>query len=310
MNIIEEIKKLKKEKNAVILAHCYQPVEIDEVADFVGDSFYLSRKAAETNAEIIVFAGVHFMAQSAKLLNPDKKVLLPNLNSGCFMADMINVEQLREFKAQHPNIPVVCYINSSAEVKAECDICCTSSNALSIVKSLNTKEVLFLPDTYLGKWVEHKLGNIKVTTYNGFCPTHLRIRPKDIEEARVKYPNAKILTHPECHWEVCKISDFVGSTKEIMEYAVNSNEKQFIIATEKGVADRLNRDSKFNNWGKEFILLKEDLICQNMKWNSLEDIHNSLKNEEHEITVDSEIAEKACTCVQRMLDVMKSGVNV
>lgn len=310
MNIIEEIKKLKKEKNAVILAHCYQPVEIDEVADFVGDSFYLSRKAAETNAEIIVFAGVHFMAQSAKLLNPDKKVLLPNLNSGCFMADMINVEQLREFKAQHPNIPVVCYINSSAEVKAECDICCTSSNALSIVKSLNTKEVLFLPDTYLGKWVEHKLGNIKVTTYNGFCPTHLRIRPKDIEEARVKYPNAKILTHPECHWEVCKISDFVGSTKEIMEYAVNSNEKQFIIATEKGVADRLNRDSKFNNWGKEFILLKEDLICQNMKWNSLEDIHNSLKNEEHEITVDSEIAEKACVCVQRMLDVMKSGVNV
>ena len=308
MNIIEEIKKLKKEKNAVILAHCYQPVEIDEVADFVGDSFYLSRKAAETNAEIIVFAGVHFMAQSAKLLNPNKKVLLPNLNSGCFMADMINVEQLREFKAQHPDIPVVCYINSSAEIKAECDICCTSSNALNIVKSLNAKEVLFLPDTYLGKWVEHKIGNVKVTTYNGFCPTHLRIRPEDIEEARVKYPNAKILTHPECHWEVCKISDFVGSTKEIMEYAVNSNEKQFIIATEKGVADRLNRDSKLNNWGKEFILLKEDLVCQNMKWNSLEDIYNSLKNEEHEITVDSEIAKKAYVCVQRMLDVMKSGV--
>ena len=304
MSIIEEINKLKKEKNAVILAHCYQPVEIDEVADFVGDSFYLSRKAAETNADIIVFAGVHFMAQSAKLLNPEKKVLLPNLNSGCFMADMINVEQLRQFKAQHPNVPVVCYINSSAEVKAECDICCTSSNALRIVESLGSNEVLFLPDTYLGKWVEHKLGNIKVTTYNGFCPTHLRIRPEDILNARKMYPNAKILTHPECHWEVCKISDFVGSTKEIMEYAVNSKENQFIIATEKGVADRLHRDSKLYNWGKEFILLKDDLVCQNMKWNSLEDIYNSLKNEEHEIDVKHEVARKACICVQRMLNVM------
>ena len=314
MNIIEEIKKLKQEKNAVILAHCYQPVEIDEVADFVGDSFYLSRKAAETSADIIVFAGVHFMAQSAKLLNPDKKVLLPNLNSGCFMADMINVNQVREFKNQYPNTPVVCYINSSAEVKAECDICCTSSNALSVVKSIIVSEgvnqVLFLPDTYLGKWVEHKLDNVKVVTYNGFCPTHLRIRPEDIEEARKKYPNAKILTHPECHWEVCKISDFVGSTKEIMEYAVNSKNKQFVIATEKGVADRLSRDNKIYGWGKEFILLNDNLVCQNMKWNSLEDIYNSLKNEEHEITVEPEIARKACVCVQRMLDVMKSGVNV
>jgi len=217
---------------------------------------------------------------------------------------MINVEQLRQFKEQHPNVPVVCYINSSAEVKSECDICCTSSNAFKIVESLGSNEVLFLPDTYLGKWVEHKLSNVKVTTYNGFCPTHLRIRPEDILNARKMYPNAKILTHPECHWEVCKISDFVGSTKEIMEYAVNSKENQFIIATEKGVADRLNRDSKLYNWGKEFILLKDDLVCQNMKWNSLEDIYNSLKNEEYEITVEPEIARKACICVQRMLNVM------
>ena len=183
LDIRVEIEKLKKEKNAVILAHCYQPVEIDEVADFVGDSLYLSKMAATTNADIIVFAGVHFMAQSAKLLNPEKKVLLPNLNSGCFMAVMINVEQLGAFKAEHPNIPVVCYINSTAEVKAESDICCTSSNAVEIVKSLNVPEVLFIPDTYLGKWVEYKLGNVKVTTYNGFCPTHLRIRPEDIEVA-------------------------------------------------------------------------------------------------------------------------------
>lgn len=154
MNYIDEINRLKKEKNAIILTHCYQPVEVDEVSDFVGDSFYLNKKAKETNADIIVFAGVHFMAQSAKLLNPDKKVLLPNLNSGCFMADMINIEQLRQFKELHPNVPTVCYINSTAEVKAECDICCTSSNAVNVVRSLGAKEILFLPDTYLGKWVE------------------------------------------------------------------------------------------------------------------------------------------------------------
>lgn len=307
MNILDEILKLKKEKNAVILAHCYQPVEIDEVADYVGDSLYLSKKASETNADIIVFAGVHFMAQSAKLLNPEKKVLLPNMNSGCFMADMINAEQLREFKNLHKGVPVVCYINSTAEVKAESDICCTSSNALEIIKNLNSKEVLFVPDTYLGKWAEYKLGNVKVTTYNGFCPTHLRIRPEDIQNARNKYPNAKILTHPECHWEVCKLSDFVGSTKEIIEYSKQSKDKQFVIATEKGVVDRLSRDSKLYNWGKEFTLIKDDIVCQNMKWNSLEDIYNALKYEQHEVTVDSSVFEKAKLCVDRMFELLKTG---
>ena len=304
MDLAEKIKALKKDKNAVILAHCYQPVEIDEVADFVGDSLYLSKMATQTNADIIVFAGVHFMAQSAKLLNPNKKVLLPNMNSGCFMADMINVEQLREFKSLHPNVQTVCYINSTAEVKAECDVCCTSSNAIEIVKRLGAKEVLFLPDTYLGKWVEHKLGNVKVTTFNGFCPTHLRIRPEDIENARKKYPNAKILTHPECHWEVCKISDFVGSTKEIMEYAKTSSDKQFVIATEKGVVDRLNRDSKLYNWGKEFILIKDDIVCKNMKWNSLEDIYNVLKNETNEVTVEENVFKNAKRCVEKMFELL------
>ena len=301
LDIVEEIKELKKKKNAVILAHCYQPVEVDEVADFVGDSFYLSRMAAKTNADIIVFAGVHFMAQSAKLLNPTKKVLLPNPKSGCFMADMVNVEQLREFKAKHPNIPAVCYINSTAEVKAECDICCTSSNALNIVKSLHSKEVLFLPDTYLGKWVESKLDGVKVITYPGFCPTHLRIRPEDIENARVKYPNAKILAHPECHYEVSKLADFVGSTKDIMEYAKNSNEKEFVIATEKGVVDRLQRDSKLYGWEKEFYLIKDDIVCKNMKWNSLEDIKHSLINEEFEINVEKDVFDKAKNCIESML---------
>lgn len=307
LDIKVEIEKLKKEKNAVILAHCYQPVEIDEVADFVGDSLYLSKMAAKTNADIIVFAGVHFMAQSAKLLNPEKKVLLPNPKSGCFMADMINIEQLRIFKSKHPNVPVVCYINSTAEVKAESDICCTSSNALEIVKSLGVPEVLFVPDTYLGKWVEHKLGNVKVTTYNGFCPTHLRIRPEDIESAREIYPNAKILTHPECHQEVCKLSDFVGSTKEIMEYARLSKDKQFVIATEKGVVERLSRDSKLYDWGKEFILIKDNIYCQNMKWNSLEDIYDSLKYEQHEVNVEKEVFDGAKKCVERMFEALKTG---
>ncbi|MBO6272080.1 quinolinate synthase NadA [bacterium] len=300
-DIIEKIKELKQKKNAVILAHCYQNVEIDEVADFVGDSLYLSQKANETDADIIVFAGVYFMAQTAKMLSPDKKVLLPRLESGCRMADMIDLKQVREFKAQHPNIPTVCYINSTAEVKSECDMCCTSSNAVKVVKSMGEKEILFLPDTYLGKWVEAQLGDVKVTTYPGFCPTHLQIKPKDIIEAKAKYPNAKVLAHPECHQEVVKLADYVGSTTGIMKYAIESDEKQFIIATEKGVVDRLSRDYV----DKEFILIKENIICPNMKWHSLQDIYDALDKEQYEITVDSEISKKAVQCIDRMLQISK-----
>lgn len=299
--LVEKIRKLKKEKNAVILAHCYQNVEIDEVADYVGDSLYLSQRANETNADIIVFAGVYFMAQTAKLLSPDKKVLLPRMESGCRMADMINLEQVKEFKSLHPNIPVVCYINSTAEVKSECDMCCTSSNAVKVVESMGAKEILFLPDTYLGKWVEAKLGNIKITTYPGFCPTHLQIKPKDILEAREKYPNAKVLAHPECHQEVVKLADYVGSTTGIMKYAIESDNKQFIIATEKGVVDRLKRDYP----DKEFILIKDNIICPNMKWHTLQDIYDALEKEQHEITVDAEVAKKAVNCINRMLEVSK-----
>ena len=304
--LVEKINNLKKEKNAVILAHCYQNAEIDEVADFVGDSLYLSQRANETNADIIVFAGVYFMAQTAKLLSPDKKVLLPRLESGCRMADMIDLEQVRQFKAKHPNIPAVCYINSTAEVKSECDMCCTSSNAVKIVESMGVDEILFLPDTYLGKWVENKLGNVKVTTYPGFCPTHLQIKPQDILDARQKYPNAKILAHPECHQEVVKLADYVGSTTGIMKYAIESDEKQFVIATEKGVVDRLKRDYP----EKEFILIKENVICPNMKWHTLQDIYNALEYEQHEITVDEEIAKKAVTCIDRMLSVSKQLIKV
>lgn len=300
-SIIEKINELKREKNAVILAHCYQNIEIDEVADYVGDSLYLSQMAAKTNADIIVFAGVYFMAQTAKILSPNKKVLLPRLESGCLMADMVNLQQLREFKSKHPNIPTVCYINSTAEVKSECDICCTSSNAIKIVESLKTDKVLFLPDTYLGKWVESKLDGVEVITYPGYCPTHLRIKADDILKMRELYPNAKILTHPECHKSVTEISDYVGSTTGIMKYAKESDAKQFVIATEKGVYDRLKRDIP----EKEFIMVKDNIICPNMKWHTLDDIYNALSNEEHEIFVDKTLANKALRCIDRMLEVSK-----
>lgn len=306
--MIDEIKRLKKEKNAVILAHCYQNIEIDEVADFVGDSLYLSQMAAKTDADIIVFAGVYFMAETAKILSPHKKVLLPRLESGCLMADMVNLEQLREFKSKHPGVPTVCYINSTAEVKSECDICCTSSNAVKIVQSLGAKEVLFLPDTYLGTWVQSELkkageieGGVKVTTYPGYCPTHLRITPEEILEKRQKYPDALVLTHPECHQAVTSISDYVGSTTGIMKFAKESDKKTFIIATELGVVDRLQRDCP----EKEFILASHKAICPNMKWNHLEDILNALKYEQYEISVDEEIAQKAVYCINRMLEVSR-----
>ena len=303
--LIEKINKLKKEKNAVILAHCYQNVEIDGVADYVGDSLYLSQMAAKTNADIIIFAGVYFMAQTAKILNPTRKVLLPRLESGCRMADMITLEQLREFKSKFPKMPTVCYINSTAEVKSECDICCTSSNAVKIVDSLKADEILFLPDTYLGKWVEAQLGNVKVNTYPGFCPTHMQIRDKDVIAAREKYPNALVLAHPECHQSVTAIADYVGSTTGIMKFAKESANKQFIIATEKGVVDRLKRDYPEN----EFILIKDSVICPNMKWNTLTDIYNALDREEHEITVEEEMAQKALTCIDRMLEVSAVGAK-
>ena len=302
MDIISKIKELKKEKNAIILTHCYQNVEIDEVSDFVGDSLYLSKMAAQTTADIIVFAGVYFMAQSAKLLSPNKKVLLPDLSAGCMMSDMINVQNLKSFKAKYPNIPVVCYINSTAEVKANSDVCCTSSNAIEVVKNLKSNKVLFVPDNYLGKWVQKQLkGDVEVITFDGCCPIHQLITVEDIRLVRRNYPNALILTHPECKAEVSELSDFVGSTKEIMAFAKQSDKKQFVIATEKGVVDRLNRDNLNENWGKEFILIKENIVCHSMKMNTLNDIYNCLKNETNEIEVDKTIALKALTSIDKML---------
>lgn len=302
MDIREKIIKLKKEKNAVILAHCYQNAEIDEVADFVGDSLYLSQQAAKSDADMIVFAGVTFMAQTAKIISPQKRVFIPTLDCGCAMADMVNVTQLREFKAKNPNIPTVCYINSTAEVKAECDICCTSSNAIKIVKSLNSDKVLFLPDRNLGKWVEAQLTNVEIIPYDGCCPIHNQISAEDIKVAKNLYKNAKVLTHPECKKEVTILSDYVGSTTGIMKYvADNQNIDEFIIVTEKGVVDRLRRDYPF----KKFYLIKEEVICPSMKTNRLEDIYNALNEEKYEVIVDEVIAKKAYACIDRMLQVSK-----
>ena len=302
MDIREKILELKKQKNAVILAHCYQNVEIDEVADYVGDSLYLSQKAAESNADIIVFAGVTFMAQTAKIISPNKKVIIPSLDCGCAMADMINLKQLREFKSKYPDIPAVCYINSTAEVKSECDICCTSSNAVKIVESLNCDKVLFLPDQFLGKWVESKLNGVEVITYNGCCPIHHKVTEDDIKLMKSKHPGVKVLTHPECHQEVTKISDYVGSTTGIMKFVGDNKDlNEFIIVTEKGVIDRLRRDYP----DKKFYLIREDMICSSMKTNRFEDIYNALLNEKYEITLDNDISQKALVCIERMLQVSK-----
>ncbi len=300
-NTIERINKLKQEKNAIILAHSYQNIEIDEVADFVGDSLYLSQKAKNTEADIIVFAGVYFMAQTAKIISPDKKVLLPNIDAGCLMADMINLEQTINFKKKYPNIPTVCYINSTAEVKSECDICCTSSNAVEIVKSLNSPKVLFVPDKNLGKYVESQLNNVEVITYDGCCPVHDNVTEQNILDARKKYPNAKILIHPECMPSVSKLGDYIGSTSGIFDYVKNSNDKDFVIVTEKGVADRLKRDYP----NKIFHLISEKMLCESMKLTTLDEILYSLENEVNEITIDDNIRDLSSSCIERMLKVSK-----
>lgn len=297
-NTIEKIKDLKNKKNAIILAHSYQNIEIDEVADYVGDSLYLSQKAQETDADIIVFAGVYFMAQTAKTISPEKKVLLPNINAGCLMADMINLQQLEEFKKNYPNIPVVCYINSTAEVKSQCDICCTSSNAVKIVESLNAPKVLFVPDANLGKWIETKLEGVEVITYQGHCPIHNNVTVEDVLNARKKYPDYKILIHPECKPEVSELGDYVGSTSGIINYVKNSSETKFVIVTEKGVVDRLERDCP----EKEFVLISENMLCDSMKLTTLEEILYCLENENNEITLDEEMRKASFGCIERMLE--------
>ena len=300
-NIRNQIEKLKKEKNAVILAHSYQNLEIDEVADYTGDSLQLSRLAASTDADIIVFCGVYFMAETAKILSPNKKVLLPNVKSGCRMADMIDLAQIRKFKSEHPDIPVVCYVNSTAEVKSESDICCTSSNALKVVKNLGAKEILFVPDTYLGTWVGSQLPEVKIIPYPGYCPTHLNIRAEDVLNKKAENPRAIVLAHPECHKSVVDLADFAGSTTQMMDFVFKSKEKEFIIATEKGVVDRLSRDLP----DKKIIHVSNKAVCPNMKRHYLEDVLTCSQEEQYEINVDEALAKKALLSIERMFELCK-----
>ena len=297
--LIEKINNLKKAKKAIVLAHCYQNVEVDEVSDFVGDSLYLSREAAKTDAEIIVFAGVYFMAETAKVLSPSKKVLIPKKDAGCLMADMIDLNKIRKFKSENPDVPVVCYVNSTAEVKSECDVCCTSANAVNIVKSLKADKVLFVPDRNLGGFVASNVLEKEVICYDGCCPIHDCLTIEDIKAVKEQNPKAKVLVHPECIKDVASMADYVGSTTGIMNYVKNSNDTEFIIVTEIGVVDRLERDYK----DKKFIHISSKAVCENMKKITLEDIYNSLLEETYEVKVDEKLIKQAYKPIEKMISI-------
>lgn len=296
--IIEKIFRLKDKRKAIILAHNYQLGEVQDIADFVGDSLELSQNAAKTDAKVIVFCGVHFMAETASILCPDKIVLLPDINAGCPMADMITRERLREKKKEHPRATVVCYINSSAEVKAESDVCCTSANAVKIVENLDAEEIIFVPDQYLGSYVSNKTGK-KMILWPGFCPTHVRIRPERIKELRQEFPQARVVVHPECIPEVIALADEVLSTGGMIRYARRDEVKEMVVGTEIGIIHRLKKE----NPGKRFIPVSEQAICPNMKLITLEKILWALEQMKPEVKVPKEIRVKAKTAVDRMLQI-------
>jgi quinolinate synthase len=298
--LVGEILRLKERKNAVILAHNYQLGEVQDIADFVGDSLDLSQKAAKTDADVIVFCGVHFMAETASILCPDKIVLLPDMHAGCPMADMITAEQLREKKNELPEAMVICYINSSAEVKAESDICCTSANAVPIIERLpHVEEIIFVPDQYLGRYVSAKVGR-RLNLWPGFCPTHMRIMPEDILRLKQRYPEAKVIVHPECRPEVTSLADEVLSTGGMCRYAAQSEAREIIIGTEIGIIHRLGKE----NPDKSFIPASERAVCPDMKLIDLEKILWTLKEMKHQVKVPEEIRIKAKSAVDRMLEVV------
>lgn len=295
--IIKEIQNLKKKRNAVIVAHNYQVDEVQEVADIIGDSLALSKYCANADKDVIVFCGVHFMAESAKILSPDKTVLLPEIDAGCPMADMVTKEALIEEKKKHPNATVVCYINSSAEVKSECDVCCTSSNAIDIVRAIESKDILFVPDQNLGSYVAKMVPEKNVILWNGYCVTHHRVKRDEIAKVKELHPNAEILVHPECQPDIVDAADFAGSTKQIIDYAAKSSNKEFIIGTEMGVLFKLKKDSP----EKSFYLLSQGLICPNMKKTSLSSVYNALNEMKYEINLDETIRLKAKRSLDNML---------
>jgi quinolinate synthase len=297
LRLLDKIDVYRNQRNAVVLAHNYQLGEIQEVADFVGDSLELSRKAAETTADVIVFCGVHFMAETAKILSPQKTVLLPDLEAGCPMADMITVERLREFKAKYPGRPVVAYVNTSAAVKAEVDICCTSANAVKVVESIDADEVLFVPDKCLADYVASKVSK-KIIPYPGFCPTHVRIQPEDILKRKAEHPGALVIVHPECTRPVIQLADGVFSTSGILRFARESAALEFIIGTEEGIIHRLLKENPEKKFYSPTVLA----ICPNMKLITLEKLAWSLEDNQYPIELPSDIIEKARHAIQRMLE--------
>ena len=300
MTLTDEIIKLKREKNAIVLAHNYQRPEIQDIADYVGDSIGLSIKAMEEKeAEIIVFSAVDFMAESATILNPDKKVLLPTLGARCPMAQMLTVDEIKRWKVLYPLVPVVLYVNTLASAKAYCDICCTSANAVEVVNSLDAETVLFGPDHNLAEYVSRKTGKTIIPIpERGFCPTHLLFQPEDVQVLKMKHPDAVVMVHPECSLEMQDIADFIGSTSQMCKYARNNNAKGFIVATEGGIIHRLEKE----NPGKQFILAYKDAVCPNMKLNTLERLYRALKEEKYLISVPEPVAKRARKALEKMVE--------
>jgi quinolinate synthase len=301
--LIKKINELKAERNAVIIAHNYQPGEVQDIADFTGDSLALSVRAAATDAEVIVFCGVKFMAETAAILSPGKTVLLPDKNAGCPMADMITGEQLRELKQKHPDALVVCYVNSSAEVKAESDYCCTSANAVEVVESLpKDRKIIFVPDQHLGRFVIEKTGR-QMILWPGYCTTHIFITADDIKKAREAHPGAIVMAHPECTEEVKAVSDKLFSTGQMLKFTKQSDVKSFIIATETGIIHSLKKE----NPGKEFYPVTNRVVCPNMKRITLDKVLWSLEDMHYKITVPADIAAKARQSLEKMVAILPAG---
>jgi len=297
--LTERILRLKQERNDVILAHNYHLGEVQDIADFVGDSLELSRNAAKTKAEVIVFCGVYFMAETASILCPDMTVLLPDMHAGCPMANMITAARLRQKKRELPDATVVCYINSTAEVKAESEVCCTSANGVKVIESLDSDEILFVPDQYLGHYISTKTGK-KMNLWPGYCPTHVRIQPQDIIRLKQEYPQAKAVVHPECRPEVIALADEVLSTGGMVRYAGREDVSEMIVGTELGIIYRLRKE----NPGKKFIPASEQAVCPNMKLITLEKVLWSLEEMRPQVKVPESIRLKAKAAVDKMLAIV------
>lgn len=297
----KQIEKLKSDKNAVILAHYYAPEEAQRVADYVGDSFYLAKVAKKTDADIIVFCGVSFMGESAKILNPDKKVLMPDLTADCPMAHMVKPGIIDEMRNKFSDLAVVCYINSTAELKCQSDVCVTSSNAVKIVRSLPNKNIFFIPDRNLGRFVAEQVPEKNIIINDGCCPIHTAITSEQLKAVKEEHPDAEILTHPECEPEVLAISDYIGSTADIINYANKSDKKEFIICTEDGVNFKLKSD----NPDKMFYFVSPTPCCNDMKLNTLENILSVLEKEDKVVEIDEATRLAALVPLNRMLECAK-----